>query len=238
MNKMYKILDFQYKYGESEQHLYPVLLFGERDTVLIDCGYPGSLELLEIQLKRYHIRPESITRLVLTHQDDDHMGTAAEIKEKYPAIQVLASAKEEPYISGKRKNLRLQQAEELQELLPDEEKAFGEQFCERLRSVRPVTLDGVLTTGDQFDWGGGCEILDTPGHTPGHISIRALNDEFMITGDAAVLADHALTIANPQFCLDLGEAKKSLEKLIQYQSRRYICYHGGVFQGADGSSRL
>ena len=238
MGETYKILDFTYRYGESEQHVYPVVLLGERETVLIDCGYPGSLEMLELQLKGHNIKPESITALVLTHQDDDHMGAAAEIKEAYPAIQVLASAKEEPYISGRRKNLRLRQAEELPERLPDGEKALGAQFCERLRSVRAVTPDGALSAGDQFDWGGGCEILDTPGHTPGHISIRALNNEFMITGDAAVFADRALTIANPEFCLDLEEAQKSLEKLIQYQSCRYICYHGGGFQGADDNRRL
>lgn len=237
MEETYKILDFEYQYGGLEQHVYPVVLFGEKETVLIDCGYPGSLELLEIQLKRQNIRPESITTLVLTHQDDDHMGAAAEIKEKYPAIQVLASAKEEPYISGRRKNLRLQQAEELQERLPDEEKEFGAQFCERLRKVRRVSLDGVLSTGNQFDWGGGCEILDTPGHTPGHISIRALNNDFMIAGDAAVLADNTLTIANPEFCLDLAEAQNSFKKLIDHQCGCYICYHGGVFRQSKSKGR-
>ena len=33
--------------------------------------------------------------------------------------------------------------------------------------------------------------------TPGHISIRALDGEYMVTGDAAVLEGGALTIANP-----------------------------------------
>lgn len=230
MQKAYIVLDFQYVYNGVEQHISPVLLLGGGDVVLIDCGYPGSLGLLEMELARHGIAPESITKLLLTHQDDDHVGAAAEIKGKYPAIQLLASCKEAPYISGELKNLRLQQAEELQEHLPDDQKSFGIQFCERLRRVKPIPLDGVVHAGDTFDWGGGCEVIDTPGHTPGHISVRALDNEFMITGDAAVLEGNALAIANPGFCLDRVRAQESLERLIQYPCRQYICYHGGVFR--------
>ena len=63
------------------------------------------------------------------------MGAAREFVDKYPHIQIAASAVETPYISGKEKNLRLRQAEELQERLPLEEQRFGCQFCERLRRV-------------------------------------------------------------------------------------------------------
>ncbi len=116
------------------------------------------------------------------------MGAAAELKARYPGIQVMASREEAPYISGALKNLRLQQAERMQERLPAEQKAFGIQFCERLRKVPPVPLDGLVSGGDIFDWGGGCEIVATPGHTPGHISVRALDGAFVVTGDAAVTA--------------------------------------------------
>ena len=78
MSETYNMLDFTCQYGESEQHVYPVVLLGERETGLTDCGDPGSWELLELQLKRHNIRPESISALVLTHQDDDHIGAAAE----------------------------------------------------------------------------------------------------------------------------------------------------------------
>ena len=94
--------------------------------------------------------------------------------------------------------------------------------------VKPVFPDGLLCPGETFDWGGGCEILSTPGHTPGHISIRALDNTFMITGDAAVVENGELALANPGFCLDLAEAERSLEHLKKYHCGRYICYHGGT----------
>lgn len=231
MNRRYEILDLTYITENDEQHFFPTVLFGENDTVLVDCGYPGSLAMIEEQLLTHDISPTALTKLLLTHQDDDHMGAAAELKEKYPAIQILASDAEAPYISGALKNLRLQQGEELQEHLPDEQKDFGRQFCERYRSLAPVALDILLHGGEQFDWGGGCEIISTPGHMPGHISIRAIDNEFLITGDAAVVEDQTLVIANPQFCLDTAAAQKSLERLLQLRCRQYICYHSGVFPG-------
>lgn len=228
--KNYCMLELHYVFPGFAQSLYPMVLLGEKDTVLIDCGYPGSLELLEQQLRAHQINPESVTKLVLTHQDDDHIGAAAEWKEKYPKIQILASETEEPYLSGKKKNLRLAQAEAMQEKLPDDQKAWGEQFCERYRKLKPVPVDVVLQAGDVFDWGGGCEIVATPGHTPGHISVRALNGDFLVTGDAGVLEEGKLVVANPEFCLNLNAAKKSLDKILRLDCGEYICYHGGVLK--------
>lgn len=231
MDKSYWLLDLAYPWNGTVQHLHPVLLPGDTDTVLVDCGYPGSLELLEAELSARGASLAQVTKLVLTHQDDDHMGAAAELKERYPALQILASETEAPYISGERKNLRLRQAEEMQEQLPEDQKEFGLQFCRRLRRVPPVAVDRPLHPGEQFGWGGGCEILGTPGHTPGHISIRAQNGEYLIAGDAAVVEGGALAVANPEFCLDLNEAVRSLERLRAASCRRYLCFHGGAWTG-------
>lgn len=130
---------------------------------------------------------------------------------------------------GEKRNLRLRQAEEFQERLPEEEKEFGLRFCERLQQVRPVSVDLLLHEGDHFDWGGGCKIVCTPGHTPGHISLLLSEARTLITGDAAVAEQGELLLANPQFCLDAEEADRSLELLKGMQCRRYICYHSGIF---------
>ena len=230
MDIRYKMLDLRYAFGEADQHLFPTVLFGKDEVVLVDCGYPGSLVLLEEQLFAHDIHPDSLTKLVLTHQDDDHMGAAAELKERYPDIQIAASQIEAPYLSGQLKNLRLQQGEEFQSWHPVDQKAFGEQFCNRFRALRPVPVDLLLSPGDRFDWGGGCEIIASPGHTPGHISIRALDNEFMITGDAAVVEDRELAVANPEYCLNLALAQNSLDRIVQYHCRHYVCYHGGLLE--------
>ena len=105
LDKRYQVLDLCYTFQKMQQHLHPVVLFGNRDVVLVDCGYPGSLKLLQRELSKYRIPPESITKLLLTHQDDDHIGAAAELKEAYPTIQIMASGIEQPYLlRGKEKS--------------------------------------------------------------------------------------------------------------------------------------
>lgn len=224
------ILDIQFEYQGVLNHIYPVLLTGSSDMVLVDCGYPGFLPLIEAELQKHGISAGDLTKILLTHQDDDHMGAANEFVERYPHIQIAASVVEAPYISGKEKSLRLTQAEELQKSLPEEMQGFGLRFCERLRRVRPVAVDTVLHDGDQLEWGGGCQIIGTPGHTPGHISILLPKQRTIITGDAAVAEDGELVLANPQFCLDIGEANRSLNKIKKIGCTRYVCYHSGILE--------
>ena len=227
MGQDYAVLDLCYSWEGEEQHLHPVVLLGRKDVVLVDCGYPGSLAQLEEQLARHGLDPAALTTLVLTHQDDDHMGSAAALKAKYPQIQIAASPLEAPYLSGAQKNLRLRQAGELQAALPPEQQAWGEAFCARLRAVSPVAVDLFLRPGDTFDWAGGCTVVATPGHTPGHLSLHLTAHDLMITGDAAVWENGGLVVANPQFCLDLPAAEASLARLKACRCRDYLCYHGG-----------
>ena len=107
------------RYGGMEHRLYPVVLFSQEDVVLVDCGYPGCSSDLEAALEQAGVHPERLTKLLLTHQDDDHVGAAFELLQKYPRIQVIASRIERPYLAGEKKNLRLEQAERLQEYLPE-----------------------------------------------------------------------------------------------------------------------
>ena len=158
------------------------------------------------------------------------MGAAFELVQRYPQLQVAASRTERPFLSGEKMNLRLAQAEQLQEHLPEEQKAFGLQFCEQLRAVRPVKVDLEVEEGDWFPWAGGCRVLATPGHTPGHISLYLEQEQVLITGDAAVAEGGQLEVANPQFCLDPEQAERSLERLRGVPCARYICYHGGVLE--------
>lgn len=50
MDKPYWMLNLRYSWNGTVQYLHPVVLFGERDIVLVDCGCSGSLKLLEREL--------------------------------------------------------------------------------------------------------------------------------------------------------------------------------------------
>ena len=223
-------LEIEMPYGEVPQPIYPTLLLDDVHCVLVDCGYVGSLPQIEEAFYRSGLSLDTVTHLILTHQDHDHVGAAAALLRKYPNIQVLASAEEAPYLSGERKSLRLEQAEQLQEQLPPEQQAFGHAFCGLLRSVEPVRVDQLLADGELLPFCGGCRVVATPGHTPGHNSLYLPELNTIIAGDAIALEDGIPVLANPQFTLDLEQAKASMSLLLSHPAKRIHCYHGGLYE--------
>jgi len=225
-----KIISFPLtmSFGNTENTVYPTVLLDSRNIILVDCGFIGSLPILENQLRKHELSASQLTGLVLTHHDHDHMGAAAALKRVNPQIKIYASNAEAPFISAREKPLRLRQAEEMQKTLPPEQQEFGKAFCEMLHRVEPVEVDSFLQDGDRMDWCGGCRILATPGHTPGHISLFMEKNSIIITGDAIALEDGKPVIANPQFTLDIEQAAKSMEKLLSLKASAYYCYHGGI----------
>lgn len=228
MNKL-NVLKVEFEFNGIIDAIYPVILRDDNEMILIDCGYPNFLTLIEESAIKNGIDLSKLTKLIITHHDFDHMGSAADFKRKYPNVKILSSIIDEKYINGKEKSLRLQQAELIYDKLPEEQKEGALSFQKMLESIENIEVDMLLKDGDKFDWCGGMEIIETPGHMPGHISIYAKESKTIISGDALVIENNKLTIANPNYTLDLGEAKESIYKFSNYDIDKIICYHGGIY---------
>lgn len=227
------ILTIDVSFQGKQETFYPVVLQDGTTTALIDCGCIGSMDLIERSMEAQGILPQTLTHILITHHDHDHMGALFDFKQKYPGIKVVASRTEAPYISGKKKSPRLIQAEQLQERLPEEQKAFGEAFMKVLKSVKPVAVDIEVDPDDILDWCGSCRVIATPGHTPGHIALWVHQEDALIAGDAVTIENNKLVIANPQFTLDLETANQTMEKIRTMHIRTILCYHGGCYEKID-----
>ncbi|MDQ0089061.1 glyoxylase-like metal-dependent hydrolase (beta-lactamase superfamily II) [Paenibacillus anaericanus] len=227
----FRLLDIEFEHSGQQQIITPILLQDEHDTILVDCGYPNFMSLLEKAVNRYNITLDSITKLIVTHHDIDHIGSLAAIKRTYPHIQIIAYEMEVPYIEGDKKVIRLEQAESTFDELPAEAKPYVQQFMDSLKAVETVRVDQTVTNGEILPWCGGIEIVHTPGHVPGHISLYLPSSKTLIAGDVVVIEQEKLGIANPQFADDLDEALRSVKLLLDYDIEQLICYHGGLFQG-------
>lgn len=227
------VLKISFQFGAAEDAIYPVVLRDEHSCVLVDCGYMGFLPLIEEAMDHEGIAPQSLTKVLITHHDHDHMGALKDLKDKYPQVQIMAGRLEAPYISGKRKSLRLAQAEALQPLLPPEQQEGGRQFIGLLEGLKSVPVDITLEDGQLLDVCGGCRVVETPGHTPGHISLYLPAHSVLIAGDAMIIEDGRPALANPQFTLDVEAAQLSMKKLLDMGAASCICYHSGVYRTAD-----
>lgn len=223
----FTVLNISAQFGERHEVIHPVVLRDASHLVLVDCGYIGSLPLIEQALSQNGLSAGDLTHVFITHQDHDHMGALADLKNKYPGIQVVAGTEEAPYISGAKKSLRLAQAEAMQDQLPPEQKEFGRAFCALLKRVQPAPVDRQVNDGDVLDWCGGCTVIATPGHTPGHTSLYLQEFQTLIVGDAIALENDTPVLANPQFTLNMAQAQESMQKLLEYGAKELICYHGG-----------
>lgn len=228
---IYHLLDIEFEYNGQKQVITPILLQDEFDTILIDCGYPDFMPLIEEAANRHNVALDSMTKLIVTHHDMDHMGSLAALKRAYPHIEIVAYELEAPYIEGAKKSLRLEQAESTFDALTDEAKPYAEQFIRLLQSIEPVAVDRTVANEEWLPWCDGIKIIHTPGHMPGHISLYLPASKTLIAADAVVIEEGELAIANPQYTMDLDEAVRSVQRLLDYDIEQMICYHGGLFHG-------
>lgn len=228
MNNL-NVLEIKFDFNGEINAIHPVILSDKAEMILIDCGYPNFLPLIKESAKNQGIDITKLTKIIITHHDFDHMGSLAEFKREYPNIKILSSCDDEKYISGNEKSLRLQQAEAIYDKIPDDQKQYAMQFHKLLESIESANVDICLKDKDYLNMCGGIEIISTPGHMPGHISIYIKESNTLIAGDALVVENGDLEIANPQYTLDMDKAKESIKKLLNYDIDKIICYHGGIY---------
>ncbi|PDZ65541.1 MBL fold metallo-hydrolase [Bacillus cereus] len=219
-------LPIEYEFNGQKQFIYPSLVIVNNELTLVDTGYINFSPLIEEAILKHGYEMKNLKNIIITHYDDDHIGSLYDFKLKYPQVNIIASEIECHYINGEIKSERLVQAEEMLERMPIEEKEFGEWFTQQLKNIRHISVDEKVYDG-QMILNDECQIVATPGHTSGHISLYFPNSNCVITGDAAVQDNHELVIANPSFCLDLEKAEESLKRIKNLKAVKYYCYHGG-----------
>ena len=224
------VLKISFNFGGNDHIIFPVIFRNQTEVILVDCGYPDFLPIIERAANLHDISLNQLTGIIITHHDIDHVGGLYEIRKKYPDVKVFSSKPEEPYITGLKKSLRLEQAEALFPSVPDDQKEGAIYFQEMLQSVQPVKVDGLLSDGEESDFLKGVKIIYTPGHMPGHISFYIEESKTLIASDAVVYEDGELEIANPDYTLDLNAAIDSVKKLRAFDIKKIICYHGGVVE--------
>lgn len=72
----------------------------------------------------------------------------------------------------------------------------------------------------------GLDIIETPGHTPGHVSALDPNGGILVAGDALNGADGGVIGANPDFSEDMGLANASVLKLAGFDYQVALFGHG------------
>ncbi|MCZ8516193.1 MBL fold metallo-hydrolase [Paenibacillus filicis] len=216
--------------------IHPTLIWDEDNVILVDTGYPGQWPMLREAVQAAGVQAERINRVVLTHQDVDHIGALPQLLAETPhPVEVSAHSLEMPYIQGEKPLLRFT-AEALAEIETWPE-AFSSAFKRLIANPPKAAVDRTLADGDRLPYGGGLVVIETTGHTPGHISLYHPSSKTLIAGDALTAAGDRLLGPDPRSTLEPAAALQSLRRLASYDIETVICYHGGLYRG-DANRRI
>lgn len=222
--------------GAAGGTIHPVVLWSDVDgATLIDAGMPGQLPALEEKLVAAGLAVSSLRRILLTHQDLDHIGSAAAVVSASRA-EVYAHAADVPFIQGELPLLKLdmKRMESRLAALPPDRKA---QAMKLLSSPPKVKVDHVLSGGEEIPFHGGITVIPTPGHTPGHACYYLKSQRLLFAGDALRVENGSLIGPSPMATPDMRRAVASLRNLLPYRIDAILCYHGGLAQ-QDIAARL
>ncbi|MUT68506.1 MBL fold metallo-hydrolase [Paenibacillus sp. NEAU-GSW1] len=209
------------------------LLWDEEGAILVDAGVTGIVPVLKQAMALEGIPEEKLQKLLLTHQDLDHIGGMAELRQYFPQlISIAATAEEKPFIEGERRLLKLTPAfvERLRANVPKEMPEDQRNMIAGLLERPPsAPVDHIVADGEEIARCGGIVVIHTAGHTPGHISFYLKQSRTLIAGDALMIHDGRIVL--PINNVDDQLARQSIKKLLNYDIQTLICYHGGVLSG-------
>ncbi|MGE7718633.1 MBL fold metallo-hydrolase [Priestia megaterium] len=208
--------------------LNPTLVWDNKMSILIDTGVPGQLNQIKEAIAKADVLFDTLKAIILTHQDIDHIGSVPELlKESNNQIIVYAHGDDKPYIEGDLPLIKTDTSR-----MSKEELASLPKEVKHLYENSPkVKVDELLENKQELPYCEGIEVIYTPGHSPGHISLYLKHSKTLVAGDAMVIINNRLHGPVKQTTLDIKTATESLKKFLDYDIDTVICYHGGVFKG-------
>lgn len=173
-----------------DRFVYAYLIYGE-EVCLIDSGIAHSERIIASYLQKTGRAINDIRLLVLTHSHPDHIGSAAAIK-RLSGCTVAAHAAERAWMQ----DIGLQEKERP---VPGFHSLVG----------GSIAVDQVLEDRDilNLDGGPALQILHTPGHSAGSISLWLKQDRALFTADAVPV------FADMPIYQDFEQSLRSIERL-------------------------
>jgi glyoxylase-like metal-dependent hydrolase (beta-lactamase superfamily II) len=205
-----------------------VLLEGDDGgLVLIDAGFPDKEAKIFDALATLGRQPEDLRHLVFTHAHPDHIGSAAAVIGRTGAetwmhpIDIPIAAGGGPFRSMRPS--------------PGLPQRIGYRvFWRPNESVTPVHIDHEIDDGQTLPVAGGLEVIHTPGHSAGHVSLMWQGARLLIVGD---VGSNVAGVSDPLGFEDRELGRQSQRRLASLNFEAAAFGHGGAI-ARDATARV
>jgi glyoxylase-like metal-dependent hydrolase (beta-lactamase superfamily II) len=218
------------------------LVRGDSGYLLIDTGWDDeALASLKEQLTKIGVDFKDITQIIVTHAHPDHYGLAKQLKQLSGAKLALhyleIDAIKYRYMNESDFLSRLDQWWRVNGVPTAGLAKFAEDFHKITRGfISPVLPDVTLHGGETIPTGVfNLQVLRTPGHSAGHISLYELKQKILFTGDHILPNINTNTgislLFSPSTTNPLGDYLDSLEQVKQLEVNLVLPGHENRFTG-------
>ena len=150
------------------------LLIDADGLTLIDTGLAGNDKKVLKYIAELGLQPQDLKRIILTHSDGDHVGALAALKAATGA-RTYASPIEAQAIQAGHPSRALKVHGVVAVLF---------KMMSIFFKAKPAAIDELLSNGQALPVLGGLRVIETIGHTPGHISLFAPSANILFAGDS------------------------------------------------------
>ena len=204
----------------------PYIIVDADGLTLIDTGLPRNEKTILAYVASLGKSARDVKRIILTHSDFDHVGSLNALHKLTGARTYASKIEADAIAAGKPSRIP---------------KIPIGSFIRRLRFIlmrlnaAPFQVDEILTDGQGLPVLGGLRVVETPGHTPGHISLFAPETGILFCGDSMVTYDNNIDDdPRPAATWDQISAKASIVRQSVLGALIVCSGHGPVVTDAAG----
>lgn len=208
----------------------PYILVDSDGLTLIDTGIPRSSGKILAYVASMGKSAQDIKRILITHSDLDHVGSLA-VLHKLTGARTYTSRVEAAAIATGKASRQINRTGFLMRRL-----MFA--LLDPLMKAKPFRVDEILEDGEVLPVHGGLLVVDTAGHTPGHLSFFSPASGVLFCGDSMVTDEQGIHGSRPGLTWDDTKARQAEKKQAALGAHIVCPGHGPVVKDAEGKFPL